>query len=265
MAKLNSGSSSIAPFEMAISVAPSNWFKEGPASSSKRRTDLGLILRQPCIWLHAASGKIPIVEWLLAEGVANILDVDTRGRTALMSAIDVGTAQWLLEHGGANITDRDPDGRTLWDKIWPLLVSFADREDDGADLLACSALLRVMVLQRAPPADLNALPVRLSPQHSRVVKEGAQLLARLPVYLARRRALVAEHTSLITPLLALVSSYEELTTTEELWATGLGALPGDAAPSWASRMRTRIRTQPQAEARQQGWRNCCCCFWRPWS
>jgi hypothetical protein len=62
------------------------------------------------------------------------------------------------------------------------------------------------------------------PQHSRVAEEGARLRAGLLAYLARRRALLAEHTSLIAPLRALVSGYEEPTTTEELWATGLGAL-----------------------------------------
>jgi hypothetical protein len=62
-------------------------------------------------------------------------------------------------------------------------------------------------------------------QYSSVVEEGARLRAGFPAYLARRRALLAEDTSLIAPLRALVSSYEEPTTTEELWATGLGALP----------------------------------------
>jgi hypothetical protein len=78
-----------------------------------------------------------------------------------------------------------------------------------------------MVLQSAPPADLV---LHISPQHLTVVGKGARLQAGLPAYLARRRALLAEHTSLIALLQALVSSYEEPTTTEELWATGLGAL-----------------------------------------
>jgi hypothetical protein len=50
----------------------------------------------------------------------------------------------------------------------------------------------------------------MSLEHSHIVEEGARLRAGLPAYLAQRRA--------------LVSSYEEPTTTEELWATGLGAL-----------------------------------------
>jgi hypothetical protein len=94
--------------------------------------------------------------------------------------------KWLLAEGGANIFD-------VCDK-------------------GCNAL----------PADQV---MEMSPQHSCVVEEGARLRAGLPAYLARRRALLAEHTSLIAPLLTLVSSYEEPTTTGELWATELGALP----------------------------------------
>jgi hypothetical protein len=163
----------------------------------------------------------------------------------------------LLEHayGGANTTDTTPDDKRVWRFLWPLLaiVSFAARENTDEDLLA--ALLRVMVLRSAPPADLVVHISPLPPLHSRVVEEGAQLLAGLPAYLARRRALLAEHTSLITPLRALVSGYEEPTTTEELWDTGLGTLPGIAAPSFAS---------DEYEEAEEGWCTCCCCFWRPW-
>jgi hypothetical protein len=77
-----------------------------------------------------------------------------------------------------------------------------------------------MVLRGSPPAWLES---ELSPEHHRVVQEGARLRARLPVYLARRQALLAEHCQLIALLLALVSGYKTPTTTEELWATGLGA------------------------------------------
>jgi hypothetical protein len=69
-----------------------------------------------------------------------------------------------------------------------------------------------MVLRSDPPQHWRA-----SPHYSRVVEEeGARLRAGLPAYLARRRALLTEHTSLIAPLWALASSYEEPTTTEEL-------------------------------------------------
>jgi hypothetical protein len=108
--------------------------------------------------------------------------------------------------------------------VWDLLrrytfIRYPHR--DQAALDQHTALLRVMVLKSAPPADLA---VQMESEHSRVVEEGARLRAGLPAYLARRRTLLAEHTSLIAPLRALVSSYEEPTSTEELWATGLGAL-----------------------------------------
>jgi hypothetical protein len=78
-----------------------------------------------------------------------------------------------------------------------------------------------MVLKGAPPAEFVA---RLKPEHARVVEEGARLRAALPAYLVQRRALLDAHCPLIAPLRALVRGYDpESTTTEELWATGLGA------------------------------------------
>jgi hypothetical protein len=66
----------------------------------------------------------------------------------------------------------------------------------------------------------------LSMVKTRVVEEGARLRARLPAYLERRRALLNKHCPLLPPLLASVRGYDpEPTTTEEIWATGLGANP----------------------------------------
>jgi hypothetical protein len=86
-----------------------------------------------------------------------------------------------------------------------------------------TALLRAMVVRGDPPAKLVAL---LKPEYARVVKEGARLRAALPAYLAQRRAILDATCPLIAPLLALVYGYDpEPTTTEELWAMGLGAAP----------------------------------------
>jgi hypothetical protein len=80
-----------------------------------------------------------------------------------------------------------------------------------------------MVLRENCPASLVAC---LTQEHMRVIEEGARLRARLPAYLARRRALLDEHCSLIPPLRALIRDYDpEPTTTDEIWATGLGAEP----------------------------------------
>jgi hypothetical protein len=46
-----------------------------------------------------------------------------------------------------------------------------------------TALLRVMVLQGDPPAELVA---RLEPIHAQVVEDGGRLRAALPAYLAQR-------------------------------------------------------------------------------
>jgi hypothetical protein len=176
----------------------------------------------PALHQAAVLGKTLIGEWLLAEGGAKISDVDCRGFTALLSTADyrnVSIVQWLLEHGGADIKDTTPDGRTVWDL---LRKPFVENTQKGiASGYWLTPLLRVMVLRSGPPANLVLL---VAPRYYHVVEEGAWLRVRLPAYLAQRRTLLAEHTSLIEPLRALISSYEEPTVARELWATGLGAL-----------------------------------------
>jgi hypothetical protein len=98
-----------------------------------------------------------------------------------------------------------------------LLQRAVDRLNSDSEAL--TSLLRVIVLIEDPPASAVAA---LAPEHVQVV-EVAQLRTRLPAYLARRRAILDEHYPLIPPLLALVRDYDpEPTTTEEIWATGLG-------------------------------------------
>jgi hypothetical protein len=192
--------------------------------------------------LAAQSGATRTVAWLLKEGGANIGDRNAQGYTALLLAAARGscpTVLWLLENG-ADITDRTGDDRTVWSFLGDL-IDFTTRMgawDVNNDAAMVSALLRVMVLRDVPRASFVAL---LSPEHARMVQEGARLRSELPAYLAQRRALIAEHCPLIAPLQALVHSYETPTTTEELWATGIGATPrrlsrsdseGHAAPPW---------------------------------
>jgi hypothetical protein len=75
----------------------------------------------------------------------------------------------------------------------------------------------------SPSCGADDGPAQLRKDFKTVVQEGARLRARLPAFLARRRALLDESCLLIGPLQALVLGYEQPTTTEELWATGLGA------------------------------------------
>jgi hypothetical protein len=166
--------------------------------------------------LHADT--LQILRWLLAEGGACITDRMIGVHSSLLVATACGsftTCQWLLEHGGADIKDATDKGSTVWDMLGGNLI-----RSDAAEV---TALLRVMVLNGTPPAEMVA---RLRPEHARVVEEGARLRAALPAYLAQRRALLDAHCPLIAPLLALVRGYDpEPTTTEELWATGLGVAP----------------------------------------
>jgi hypothetical protein len=131
------------------------------------------------------------------------------------------TCQWLLEHGGADSAEANNRGQT----VWTLLASHLSSVHvfDAAEL---SALLRVLVVRGAPPADFGIGAQLEQPEHTRVMEEEARLRAALPAYLVRRRALFNAHCPLIAPLLALVRSYDPgPTTTEELWATGLGVAP----------------------------------------
>jgi hypothetical protein len=134
-----------------------------------------------------------------------------------------------LEHGGADIGDTPGDGRTIWDLLAEYLIEGGrdpedeEKDDDDPyvyDATVMTSPLRVMLLRGAPLAELTAC---LSPEHAQVVEDGARLRAGLPAYIARRRALLDAHCPLIAPLRTLVRGYEESTTTDELWATGVGA------------------------------------------
>jgi hypothetical protein len=120
------------------------------------------------------------------------------------------TAQWLFEYGGAD-TSFAVSGRSFWDI---LSFTFNGRA-------AATALLRGMLLRGSPSADFKTS--WRAREASQLVQEGAQLRVRLPAYLAKRRMLLTEHCPSIAPLLALINGYEEPTTAEELWSTGLGA------------------------------------------
>jgi hypothetical protein len=79
-----------------------------------------------------------------------------------------------------------------------------------------TSMLRVMVLHGGPP---ELLAHDLAPPFQRIMEYGARLRARLPAYLAQRRALLDGHCLLLPPLHDLVHGYER-PTTDELWAWG---------------------------------------------
>jgi hypothetical protein len=173
--------------------------------------------------LYATGGgsdALPTLKWLLKEGGARITERDHEGYTALLLGTMKGNftvCQWLLEHGGANIAETADNGRTVWTMLGSHLFEANVHIADDV-----TALLRVMVVRGAPSADFE-LVADLSQEHVRVLEEGAKLRAALPAYLARRQALLHPHCPLIPPLLALIHAYDPgPTTTEELWATGLG-------------------------------------------
>jgi hypothetical protein len=179
----------------------------------------------------ALLGYVPFqtLIWLLEEGGARITH-RLQGKSALLLAALTGRAskcQWLKEHGGADNSDANANGKTVWGMLTRYLVipdtNTVTTNSHCYDAVEMTALLRVMVLKGDPPAELVA---QLKPEHAQVMEEGVRLKAALPAYLVRRRALLDAHCPLIAPLLALVRDYDPgPTTTEELWAAGLGAAP----------------------------------------
>jgi hypothetical protein len=190
---------------------------------------------------------LEVVQYLLfLEGGASIDETDGQKNTALLLAARAGHPHvviWLLECGSAQIADINNEGTSVWTVTGyyglPYLLQNAYAKDgdgkyvfiDGEyvpnvgmipnrSIVTLTTMLRVMVLQGGPP---GSLAKDLAPPLQRIVQDGARLRARLPAYLAQRRALLDAHCRLLPPLQDLVHGYEEPTTTDELWATGLGA------------------------------------------
>jgi hypothetical protein len=90
---------------------------------------------------------------------------------------------------------------------------------DG-DTVALVPMLRVIVLSGAPP---ELLAKGLAPPLQQIVQGGARLRAQLPAFLTQRRALLDAHCPLLPTLQELMHGYDEPTTSDEFWATGLGA------------------------------------------
>jgi ankyrin repeat protein len=175
----------------------------------------------------AMEGNLEVVQYLLSsEGGASITETSDDGKTALLMAgacHKPSTVQWLLEYGGAQITDTNNKGESVWTGNQEICgVGALLRIGRGLEgnMEALEAMLRVMVLHGAPPESVAEV---LAPQLQQIVQDGARLRARLPAYLTQRRALIDAHCPLLPPLRDLVHGYEEPTTTDELWATELGA------------------------------------------
>jgi ankyrin repeat protein len=173
------------------------------------------------LMVASKSKELAVVQCLVELG-ASVNLADSSNFTALHASAELGrysTMEFLLEHAGANLDAVTIDGATLWD----LLGGYLRRHVHLGAIESLTSLLRVMVLRGVPPDTLATL---LSPENARVVYDGARLRAQLPAFLVVRRALLDENCPvLLSPLRALVHGYMELTTTEELWATGLGAAP----------------------------------------
>jgi hypothetical protein len=183
-------------------------------SSSSSSSSLGSDMASE--FLHCARyGNTLRLKELLKGDSELIMARDELGNSALLLAAEgrsVVSVEFLLEYGGANVLEANDAGNTVWSLFRPL---FDLGVNPALRLEFMSPVLRVMVLQQAPPFDMS------SPEHAELVLKGARLRERLPAFLARRRALVDKHCPLIAPLLVLVQGYDMPLTTEEIWATGL--------------------------------------------
>jgi hypothetical protein len=179
----------------------------------------------------ARRANLAVMQCLVELG-AEVGAINDDGDTALLVCAcndRFRMMQYLLEEAGANMDDVNNEGQTVWNLLTNRLERLAwDKKGRvKIDLPTVTSLLRVLVLRGAPPPALVAL---LSPEPARVVQEGARLRARLPAYLAHRRAYLDSHLDSRCPrisllpgvLRALIYSFEGPATTEELWATGLG-------------------------------------------
>jgi hypothetical protein len=163
----------------------------------------------------------------VVEAGARIGAVGKWGGTALHMSARNGEyliMQNSLEEACADIEDVKNNGESVWDLLIEHLSDARRREDELARASAAlTSLLRVMVVRGASPPALLTL---LSSANRLIGQEREQLRARLPAYLARRRAYLDSRCPRISVLpgvlRALICTFEGAATTEEKWATGLG-------------------------------------------
>jgi hypothetical protein len=149
---------------------------------------------------------LPAVQRLLASRDALVTDRTEGGMNAAHLAAGLGhfrLLEWLLTEGGANVLEVDNRGRDVWKK----LKYFSDLAKlDGVVLKQAkdeelASLLRVMsLLSDAQPIEGSMHPPFLKPHHARIIAQGQRLRAHFPAYLDQQRALLAQHIPLPTVL-----------------------------------------------------------------
>jgi hypothetical protein len=151
-----------------------------------------------------------LVQWLISERGAWII-VDVSGYRALRFAGNaagfyVANAPGAVDFCLPLLPEQGDEGLNRTCRVWHLLklcVYHPPIDDE-----TFNAVLRVLVVKNiSRPA-----PTRESLQgmHAKVIQEWVRLQARLPAYLAQRRALLNEHCLLIAPLRVLIHGYNQL-------------------------------------------------------
>jgi hypothetical protein len=124
-----------------------------------------------------------------------------------------------------------------------------------------------MLLKAGPPSFVT----EFDPWKRRLIGEGAWLRARLPAYLAQRRALLDAHCPLLATLRAIVAGYQE-PTYHHRGALGYGAWLGSrinppgplcnitVRPPWILSLSRKVRRQHNNNILKRGycWREAYC-------
>jgi hypothetical protein len=162
----------------------------------------------------AAHDHLSTVQYLLSkDGGASILEANGDGDTALISASLFGkfvTMAWLLAEGGASIKETSKNGLTVLDRLERHIAQAYNVP--GPEDVGLSPLLQVVALLGDVPYDfLIGLP-----KYARIIQQGQQFRAELPLYLEQQRGVLAANCLLPAVLQPLVLAYAE-PTHNDIW------------------------------------------------
>jgi hypothetical protein len=179
---------------------------------------------------HAVN-DFKVARWLMKEKYINVDDVLLGsfpvGQTALLYVAsddperNKDVIKNLVEIAGCDIGVKDDAGQSIWTLLLPYWVSKEEtgryrRRDIG------DGILRALLARMQPPEEV--LEALLASKHKDLVTQGIRLQSRLGPYKEERQLSIEKTKSLLPEVLhGLILELDgNLSTTDEIWATGLG-------------------------------------------